>query len=172
MEFPSDKNASWMRIDTLIPSRDVFLYDLRKISSLEACLTKSITIAKVAGEDLLATPELIEIILALEVTKEESALEEVKKTSDGLVLKKLPKGLKYTFFGLNETKSMIISSQLDNDMESKLLGILAKSVLERNFEAFASSIDDIKGISPSICMHKILMEVWTLPDQWAGATRF
>ena len=35
----------------------------------------------------------------------------------------------------------------------KLLG-----VLERNLEAFAWSIEDIKGIGPSICMHKILME--------------
>ena len=48
---------------------------------------------------------------------------------------------------------MIISSQLNDDMEVKLLG-----VLEKNLEAFSWSIDDIKGISPSICMHKILME--------------
>ena len=72
---------------------------------------------------------------------------------DGLVLKELPKGLKYAFLGCNDTKSIIISSNLDNDMEVKLLG-----VLERNSEAFAWSIEDIKGINPSICMHKILME--------------
>ena len=38
-------------------------------------------------------------------------------------------------------------------MEVKLLG-----VLERSLEAFAWSIEDIKGIGPSTCMHKILME--------------
>ena len=38
-------------------------------------------------------------------------------------------------------------------MEVKLLG-----VLERNSGAFVWSIEDVKGISPSICMHKILME--------------
>ena len=38
-------------------------------------------------------------------------------------------------------------------MEVKLLG-----VLERNAEAFAWSIEDIKGIGLSICMHKILMD--------------
>ena len=32
------------------------------------------------------------------------------------------------------------------------------SILEKNLEAFAWSINDIKGISPSVCMHKILME--------------
>ena len=51
------------------------------------------------------------------------------------------------------TKPVIISSKLDNDMEVKLLG-----VLEMNLEAFAWSIEDIKGIRPSTCMHKILME--------------
>ena len=38
-------------------------------------------------------------------------------------------------------------------MEAKLLG-----VLERNSKAFAWSIEDIKEISLSLCMHKILME--------------
>ena len=121
---------------------------LGKKNPLEQCLTKSLTTAKLDCEDLSATPELIETTLVLEVTKEESVLEEVKKTPDGLVLKELPKGLKYAFLGRNETKPVIISFQLENDMEVKLLG-----VLEKNSEAFAWSIDDIKGISPSICMH-------------------
>ena len=91
MEFLSDLNASCMRIDTLIPSQDDFLYDFGKRCQLEACLTKSLTIAEVDCEDLLATPELIETILALEVTEEEYVLQEVKKVLDGLVLKELPK---------------------------------------------------------------------------------
>ena len=69
------------------------------------------------------------------------------------MLKELPKGLKYAFLGCNDTKPVIISSKLDNDMVVKLLG-----VLERNAEAFAWSIKDIKGISSSICMHIIPME--------------
>ena len=54
---------------------------------------------------------------------------------------------------------MVISSQLDNDMEVKLL-----DVLEKNSKAFASSIDEIKGISPSICMHIILTEEYHAPS--------
>ena len=38
-------------------------------------------------------------------------------------------------------------------MEAKLL-----KVLKKNMDAFAWSIEDFKGISPSILMHKILME--------------
>ena len=75
------------------------------------------------------------------------------------MLKELSKGLKYAVLGSNETKPIIISSQLDNDMEIKLL-----DVLERNSEAYDWCIEDIKGICPSICMHIILMEKEQLPS--------
>ena len=42
MEFLSAKNASCMRIDTLIPSQKDVLYDFGKSNPLEQCLTKSI----------------------------------------------------------------------------------------------------------------------------------
>ena len=48
---------------------------------------------------------------------------------------------------------MIISSVLNENMEAKLHKVLKKSM-----DAFAWSIQGIKGISPSICMQKILME--------------
>ena len=153
MEFPSTENESCMRIDALIPSQNDVLYDFGKSGPLEQCLTKSLTTVAIGDEDLSSISELIETILALQENEEESVLEEARKTLDGLVLKELPKGLKYAFLGCNDTKPIIISSKVDNDMEVKLLG-----VIERNLEAFAWSIEDIKGISPSICIHKILME--------------
>ena len=48
---------------------------------------------------------------------------------------------------------MIISSTLTENEEHRLLKILRKRK-----EAIAWSIEDLKGISPSICMHKILLE--------------
>ena len=57
------------------------------------------------------------------------------------------------FLGENGTKPVIISSDLSKEMEVELL-----EVLKRNVNAFTWSIEDIKAISPSICMHKILME--------------
>ena len=116
-------------------------------------MTKSLTPVAIGDEDLSSMSELIETILVLQENEEESVLEEERKTLDGLVLKELPKGLKYAFLGCNDTNPVIISSKSDNDMEVKLLG-----VLERNSEAFVWSIEDIKGIRSSICMHKILME--------------
>ena len=61
--------------------------------------------------------------------------------------------------GSNDTKPVIISSELDNDMEIKLLDVLGK-----NLKAFSWFIDDIKGIGPSICMLKNLMEVEHVPS--------
>ena len=48
---------------------------------------------------------------------------------------------------------MIISTTLTENEEQRLLKILIKYK-----EAIAWSIEDLKGISPSICMHKILLE--------------
>ena len=48
---------------------------------------------------------------------------------------------------------MIISIALTEDEEQKLLKILREYK-----KAIAWSIEDLKGISPSICMHKILLD--------------
>ena len=70
-----------------------------------------------------------------------------------LVLKELPSHLKYAYLELPKSKPVIISARLSDDEEQKLLKIL------KNYqESIAWSIDELKGISPSICMHKILLE--------------
>ena len=60
--------------------------------------------------------------------------------------------MKYSFLELEKGKPVIISSALTEIEEQKLLQILRK-----NKEAIAWSIEDLKGISPFICMHKILL---------------
>ena len=59
MEFPSDINANYMRMDTLISSQDDLLYDFGKRSLLEKFLAKSLTATEIDCENLSATPELI-----------------------------------------------------------------------------------------------------------------
>ena len=74
-------------------------------------------------------------------------------STEGLVLKELPSHLKYAYFELPKSKPVIISARLSDAEEQKLLKIL------KNYqESIAWSIDELKGISPSICMHKILLE--------------
>lgn len=71
--------------------------------------------------------------------------------SPKLELKSLPNTLKYAFLGPSESFPVIIASDLEDAYEQKLL-----EVLKEHKEAIGLwSIHDIKGISPSIVMHRI-----------------
>ena len=83
--------------------------------------------------------------------KEEGAKENT--SSEGLILKELPEHLKYSFLQQEKRNSIIISAELTDLDENKLM-----DTLRIYKEAIAWSIEDLKGIGPSICMHKILME--------------
>ena len=83
---------------------------------------------------------------------EEEGAEE-NTSSEGLILKELPEHLKYAFLQPEKGKPVIIVDGLTELEEHKLLETLIKYK-----EAIVWSIEDLKGISPSICMHKILME--------------
>ena len=84
-------------------------------------------------------------------SKEHKATEQEIST-EGLTLKESPNHLKYDFLEQEKGKSVIISATLIEIEEQKLLKILRKYK-----EAIPWSIEDLKGISPSICMHKILL---------------
>ncbi|GJX02876.1 hypothetical protein Tco_0188792 [Tanacetum coccineum] len=65
----------------------------------------------------------------------------------------LPSHLKYAFLDNNRELPVIISSLLSDQEKRSLLKVLTK-----HKKALAWKISDIKGISPSFCTHKILME--------------
>ena len=77
----------------------------------------------------------------------------INKSSKALILKELPEHLKYAFLQPKKGKSIIISTGLIELQKQKLLEILRKYK-----EAIALSIEDLKGINPSIYMHNILLE--------------
>ncbi|XP_042059407.1 uncharacterized protein LOC121803896 [Salvia splendens] len=68
-------------------------------------------------------------------------------------LKPLPSHLKYAFLGENATYLVIVSSSLTTNELDKLLRVLWK-----HMGAIGWSISDLKGISPTVCMHRILLE--------------
>ena len=68
-------------------------------------------------------------------------------------IERIAQSLKYEFLEPEKRKPVIISVTLTEAEKQKLLVILRKYK-----EAIAWSIEDLKGISPSICMHKILLE--------------
>ena len=67
--------------------------------------------------------------------------------------KQLPTHLKYAYLGEASTLPVIISSSISNMEEEKLL-----KVLKQHKQAIGWSLVDIKGIRPSICMDRILLE--------------
>ena len=83
----------------------------------------------------------------------EEKVQEEDKSFEGLVLKELPKHLKYAFLGEERSKPVLIAANLTVEKELK-----AMEIIRKHKEAIAWSIEDLKGINPSICMHKIRME--------------
>ncbi|CAM8908355.1 unnamed protein product [Rhodiola kirilowii] len=68
-------------------------------------------------------------------------------------LKPLPDHLKYVFLGDNESLPVIIKSGLEMDQERRLI-----EVLSRHKMAIGWTLGDLRGISPAVCMHRILLE--------------
>jgi hypothetical protein len=68
-------------------------------------------------------------------------------------LKPLPDDLKYAYIDDKKIYPVIISSKLSGKEEERLLEILRK-----HREAIGYTLDDLKGISPTICQHAFNME--------------
>jgi hypothetical protein len=74
-------------------------------------------------------------------------------SSPKVELKPLPFTLRYEYLGLNESYLVIINAALNKDQTDRLL-----SELRAHQAAIGYTIEDLKGISLSICMHRILIE--------------
>ncbi|XP_061350037.1 uncharacterized protein LOC133295248 [Gastrolobium bilobum] len=92
--------------------------------------------------------------------QEEPVVEELDKKIDDIPvgapkveLKELPSNLKYVFLGDDQTYPAIINAMLSESEEIKLI-----QVLKKNKTAMGWQFSDLKGINPSFCTHKILME--------------
>ncbi|XP_057785955.1 uncharacterized protein LOC131003487 [Salvia miltiorrhiza] len=92
-------------------------------------------------------------------TSTEPILPSVVK-SPKLDLKVLPQHLKYVFLGEDDTLPVIISNELSAEQEVRLV-----SLLKMHKSAIGWTIADIKGISPSTCMHRILLEPNSKPSR-------
>ncbi|CAL8087849.1 unnamed protein product [Prunus armeniaca] len=79
-----------------------------------------------------------------------------------LELKSLPNHLKYVFLGDKETLPVIVSSSLTAVEEEKLV-----RVLQEYKTAIGWTLADIKGLSPTTCMHRILLEEGAKPTREA-----
>ncbi|KAI3708571.1 hypothetical protein L2E82_37828 [Cichorium intybus] len=73
-------------------------------------------------------------------------------------LKPLPEHVKYAFLGDKDNLPVIVAADLTGEQEKELLKVLSK-----HKEAIGWTIADLKGISPTTCMHRIITEEGAKP---------
>ena len=120
---------------------------------------------KVASLDDLIEPNLEDVQFFIEEEKEnhidseplDELLEPPKPTIE---LKPLPSGLRYAFLNNDQDSPVIISNKLSHEESICLL-----TVLEKHHSAFGYSLQDLKGISPALCTHRIPTEPNFIPSR-------
>ena len=73
-------------------------------------------------------------------------------------LKPLPDTLKYAYLDEKKIYRVIISTNLSDQEEERLLKTLKKHCV-----AIGYTLDDLKGISPTLCQHKIKLDEGSKP---------
>ncbi|XP_027166293.1 uncharacterized protein LOC113766283 [Coffea eugenioides] len=115
------------------------VFELNGRDELEVAFTKHLELE--ANYDVELSAELKHTIEALQ------------SLAPVVELKPLPDHLRYAYLDEGKTLLVIISAKLSAVQEEKLI-----RVLQEHKEAIGWSIADIKGISPSLCMHRIRFE--------------
>ncbi|KAI3511713.1 hypothetical protein L1887_18870 [Cichorium endivia] len=166
MRYPTDV-SSINFLDVIEPLIDE-CFELTNDDSLAIVLSKSINkdAAKELNEKFKLEEEITEIVNFMDNNKiirykapridlpiSDTKLLPSVLQAPKLVLKTLPHHLKYAYLGENKTLPVIISSGLTKTEEDKLI-----KLLKQFKKAIGWTIADLKGLSPSLCMHKILME--------------
>jgi len=72
----------------------------------------------------------------------------------------LPTGLKYVFLNGDKDSPVIISNQLSEEEAAKLI-----TILEKHRSVLGYSLQDLKGISPALCTHRIPIEPDVTPSR-------
>ncbi|KAK4382232.1 Retrovirus-related Pol polyprotein from transposon.6 [Sesamum angolense] len=171
MRYPSDIPTA-----LLVDIVDPFVQALSSTISedhVKFVLEKSLTpvLVQILQEDIIVNPNISESVFELEslsslppnlvfIELPQSRTKLLPSILQALAfeLKELPKHLRYAYLGENNTLPVIISSKLNPLEEEKLI-----RVLREYKEAIGWTIADIKGLSPSTCMHRILLEEGTKP---------
>jgi len=133
------------------------------VDIIDACIKEFSTEAEPSKEII---EDLKEEVQEMEEVSDEEAeisriLECLDHTTDPspepdhpkIELKELPKSLKYEFLDDELNCPVIVSAELGKEETGKLL-----DVLKRYPDAIGYKINDLTGISPSVCTHRILLE--------------
>jgi hypothetical protein len=78
--------------------------------------------------------------------------QEINPKTPPVMLKELPPGLQYVFLNGDQQTLVIISGKHSHEETQKLV-----ATLEKYRPVIGYSLKDLKGISPSMCTHRIPM---------------
>lgn len=151
-----EENCSYLDAIDLLAD-EFFLQDICA-PLMNETLTKDEENSECGGEELDAE-ELVFVLkeganlMEVLVSTEKEAQPPTKRE-----LKELPPHLKYIYLEEGEEKPVIIFSGLEREEEELLI-----TVLKRNKQAIGWNLSDIKGISPTMCMHRIILEEGAKP---------
>ena len=110
-------------------------------------------------EDIEEIPE--EVIEANEDSDDTFKWPETEKPSrPPIELKPLPSGLRYAFLNSDVESPMIISDKLSEEETNKLI-----AVLEKHRSVLGYTLQDLKGISPALCTHRIPLDPEIAPSR-------
>ncbi|GJX92352.1 reverse transcriptase domain-containing protein [Tanacetum coccineum] len=137
-DFILEEIEAYLEDDSISPEINHANFDLEG----DICL-----IEKLLNDDPFQLPPMD--LKQAEVIKAKSSIEEPPE----LELKELPSHLEYAYLEGSDKLPVIIAKDLKDDEKEALL-----KVLKSHKRAIAWKITDIKGIDPSFCTHKILME--------------
>ena len=153
------KSPDCKTVETIVPINSKLIFGCNFQNSINENEMNFQYLDDLDCEFLHSSCELKEIVFSMNenstkmICSNEEEAKEIETSSEGLTFKELPRQLKYAFLKPKKAKPVIISAALIELEEHKLFEILRKYK-----EAIAWSIEDLKGISPSIYMHKILLE--------------
>ncbi|GJZ91489.1 reverse transcriptase domain-containing protein [Tanacetum coccineum] len=141
--------------DFILEEIETFLRTPKELSNLDDDYYDTegdiLYLEKLLNEDpsLTLPPMKNDDLKQVDVTLTKPSIEEPPE----LELKDLPSHLEYAFLEGTDKLPVIISKELKEEEKAALL-----KVLKSHKRAIAWKISDIKGIDPSFCTHKILME--------------
>ena len=160
IKHPNDHKACF-KVETVEQEVDMVVQYMAPHSPLEKALINVVDYLIKEEEKNLRTC-LEDLDKLKTIPSKECAFEELKKDSTiekpKVDLKILPAHLKYVFLENDEAKPVVINNTLSPDEEFQLV-----EVLKKHRAAIGWHISYLKGISPSYCMHKIMMEAGYKP---------
>ncbi|XP_062075338.1 uncharacterized protein LOC133779383 [Humulus lupulus] len=169
MRYPSDVHAVYA-LDVL----DIFsqqVVDFHNEDSLDVALREHLMLDDEDYSceimDVIATlnsgfDETFKMVSFLDLPISNEKLQPSIVQAPTIELKPLLEHLKYIYLGENETLPVIVARNLNQVQEEKLTRVL------REYKTTIGwSIADNKGISPSMCMHQILLEEGSKPTHEA-----